>query len=99
MKLSKEDVRHVAELARLQLTDAEIEEYAGQLGQILAYAQQIQAVDTSSLEPTPSVLPLTNALADDSIKDSLPPEQAVANAPDAEDGYFRVIAVFDSSGP
>ena len=65
MKLTREEVRHVAELAKLQLSDAELDEYAGQLGQILTYAQQVQSVDTSAVPPTPQVLPLSNVLADD----------------------------------
>ena len=98
MNLTKDEVRHVAELAKLQLSEAEIDEYAGQLGQILTYAQQIQSVDTSAVPPTPQVLPLSNVLADDTSLDSLSNQQAVDNAPDADDGYFRVIAVFDDTG-
>ena len=97
MELTKEEVRHVAELAKLQLSEAELDEYAGQLGQILAYAQQIRSVDTGAVPPTPHILSLTNVLADDRAQASLSREQAVVNASDVEDGYFRVIAVFDDS--
>ncbi len=98
MRLTREEVRHVAELAKLQLTDAELDEYAGQLAQILSYAQQVQSVDTSAVAPTPQVLPLSNVLADDESQECLPNSQAVKNAPDSDDGYFRVIAVFDDGG-
>ena len=98
MRLTREEVRHVAELAKLQLTDAELDEYAGQLAQILSYAQQVQSVDTSAVAPTPQVLPLSNVLADDELQECLPNSQAVKNAPDSDDGYFRVIAVFDDGG-
>jgi len=98
VKLTKDEVRHVAELARLQLSEAELEAYAGQLGQILTYAQQVQSVDTSDVPPTPQVLPLTNVLAEDAPQAGLSVAQAVENAPDADDGYFRVIAVFDDAG-
>ncbi len=98
MKLTKDEIRHVAELASLQLSEAELDEYAGQLGQILTYAQQIQSVDTGAVPPTPHILPLSNVLAEDAPQTSLPTAQAVDNAPDAEDGYFRVIAVFDDAG-
>ena len=98
VKLTREEVRHVAELAKLQLSDAELDEYAGQLGQILTYAQQVQSVDTSAVPPTPQVLPLSNVLADDASLEGLSNSQAVDNAPDADDGYFRVIAVFDDAG-
>ena len=98
MRLTREEVRHVAELAKLQLTDAELDEYAGQLAQILSYAQQVQSVDTSAVAPTPQVLPLSNVLADDELQECLPNSQAVKNAPDSDYGYFRVIAVFDDGG-
>lgn len=98
MKLTRDDASYVAELAKLQLSEAELDEYAAQLGQILTYAQQIQSVDTSAVAPTPHVLPLNNVLADDTAHVCLSTEQAVDNAPDADDGYFRVIAVFDDSG-
>ncbi|MCY3900105.1 MAG: Asp-tRNA(Asn)/Glu-tRNA(Gln) amidotransferase subunit GatC [Caldilineaceae bacterium] len=98
VKLTREEVRHVAELAKLQLSDAELDEYSGQLGQILTYAQQVQSVDTSAVPPTPQVLPLSNVLADDESLESLSNSQAVRNAPDSDDGYFRVIAVFDDVG-
>lgn len=98
VKLTRDEVRHVAELAKLQLSDAELDEYAGQLGQILTYAQQVQSVDTSAVPPTPHILPLSNVLADDMSQACLSAAQAVDNAPDADDGYFRVIAVFDDGG-
>lgn len=98
MNLTKDEVAHVAELAKLQLSDTELEEFAGQLGQILTYAQQVQSVDTSTVPPTPQVLPLINVLATDEARGSLSNEQAVVNAPDSDDGYFRVVAVFDDSG-
>jgi aspartyl-tRNA(Asn)/glutamyl-tRNA(Gln) amidotransferase subunit C len=95
MKLSIEEVRHVAELAKLELSDEEISLFAVQLSAILDYAEQIQAVDTSSVPPTPYVLPLHNVLRDDTVGECLPNEVAVGNAADAKEGYFRVRAVFE----
>ncbi len=95
MKLSIEEVRHVAELAKLELSDEEINLYAVQLSAILNYAEQIQGVDTSSVPPTPYVLPLRNVLADDLPGACLPNAAAIANAADAKDGYFRVRAIFE----
>jgi len=95
MKLSTEEVRHVAELAKLELSDEEINHYAVQLSAILDYAEQIQGVDTSSVPPTPYVLPLSNVMRDDALGECLPNEAAVANAADAKNGYFRVRAIFD----
>ena len=93
--LTVEEVRHVAELAKLRLTETEIEQYAGQLSAILEYAERLQEVDTSSVPPTPYILPLTNVMRDDVPEPSLTNAEALANAPDDEDGFFRVRAVFE----
>ncbi len=95
MKLTPEVVRHVAELARLELSEAEIQRYTEQLSAILDYAERIQAVDTGQVPPTPYVLPRVNVLRDDEPEPSLPVEEALANAPDREDGFFRVPAIFE----
>jgi aspartyl-tRNA(Asn)/glutamyl-tRNA(Gln) amidotransferase subunit C len=95
MRLTAEEVRHVAELAKLALSDAEVDAYAGQLSEILAYAEQVQEVDTSTVPPTPYVLPLVNVMAEDQPRPSFDNETALANAPDREDGYFRVRAIFE----
>ncbi|MBX3049871.1 MAG: Asp-tRNA(Asn)/Glu-tRNA(Gln) amidotransferase subunit GatC [Caldilineaceae bacterium] len=95
MKLSLDEVRHVAELAKLELSDEEISLYAEQLSAILDYAEQIKGVDTSQVPPTPYVLPLSNVMRDDVLGECLSNEAAVANAADAKDGYFRVRAIFD----
>lgn len=95
MALSYEEVRRIADLARLDLTDAEVALYAGQLSDILAYFERLQALDTSHIEPTASVLPLRNVLRADVPAPPLTPEQVIANAPDARDNQFRVSAVLD----
>ncbi|CAN5561471.1 Asp-tRNA(Asn)/Glu-tRNA(Gln) amidotransferase subunit GatC [soil metagenome] len=95
MHLTPEEVRHVAELAKLHLTEEEVAQYAGQLSAILDYAQSLQAVDTSNVPPTPYVLHLTNVLGEDQPEPSLSNETALANAPDSVDGFFRVRAVFE----
>ncbi len=95
MHLTLDEVRHVAELAKLRLTDAEIAQYAEQLSAILDYAQILQAVDTSNVPPTPYVLPLENVMREDEPAAGLPNEAALANAPDHDDGFFRVRAVFE----
>jgi aspartyl-tRNA(Asn)/glutamyl-tRNA(Gln) amidotransferase subunit C len=93
--LTADEVRHVAELAKLRLTEAEIEQFTGQLSAILEYAERLQEVDTSSVPPTPYILPLVNVMRDDVPAPSLSNEEALANAPDSEDGFFRVRAVFE----
>ena len=95
VRLTAEEVRHVAELAKLRLTEAEIEQYAGQLSAILEYAERLQEVDTSSVPPTPYILPLVNVMREDVSAPSLSNDEALANAPDSEDGFFRVRAVFE----
>lgn len=94
MRLSHDEVRHVAELAKLRLSDEEVAEYAEQLSAILDYAERLQEVDTSHVPPTPYPLPLTNVLRDDESTDCLTNDEALANAPDSADGFFRVRAVF-----
>lgn len=95
MKLTTDEVKHVAELAKLQLTDEEVALFADQLSAILDYAESLLEIDTSSVDPTPYVLPLTNIMRDDEAEPSLDNEAALANAPDSDDGFFRVRAVFD----
>lgn len=95
VRLTQDEVRHVAELAKLRLSEAEIEQFAGQLSAILEYAERLQEVDTSSVPPTPYVLPLSNVMRADEPTSCLSNEEALANAPDHENGFFRVRAVFE----
>lgn len=91
--LSHEEVREIAELAKLQLTDAEIAQYATQLSDIIGYFDKLQEVDTSQIEPTASVLPLRNVWRPDICADPLAPAQALANAPQVSEQQFVVNAV------
>ena len=95
MRLTTDEVRHVAELAKLHLTEHEVTEYADQLSAILDYAERLLAVDTASVPPTPYVLPLHNVMAADQPEPGLSNAQALANAPDDDDGFFRVRGVFE----
>ncbi len=95
MKIDRATVEHIAELAKLALTDDEITLYAGQLSDILDYAEMLQALDTESISPMASVLPLTNVLRPDVAQPSLPREVALANAADSAEGQFRVEAVLE----
>lgn len=95
MELSHETVRGIAELAKLALTDDEIARYAGQLSNILGYFERLQAVDTSHIAPTASVLPLHNVLRPDVTTAPLTPKDVIANAPDFFADQFRVSAVLD----
>ncbi len=95
MELSHDEVRAIAELAKLELTEEEITRYAGQLSHILQYFDHLQKVDTTHITATASVLPLTNVLREDTPGTPLTPEQAIANAFDADENQFRVSAVLD----
>ncbi len=95
MKLSRAQVMDIAELAKLELTEQEIEHYAEQLSAVLDYASRLEQLNTDDIPPTASVLPLQNVMRDDVARPSLPREQAVANAPAEVDGQFRVDAVLD----
>jgi aspartyl-tRNA(Asn)/glutamyl-tRNA(Gln) amidotransferase subunit C len=95
MPLSRAEVEHIAELAKLQLTEAELEQYAGQLSAILEYMAELNQLNTEDIPPTPSVLPLRNVMRADRIEPPLSQEAALANAPDAEAGQFRVQAILE----
>ncbi|MER3513482.1 MAG: Asp-tRNA(Asn)/Glu-tRNA(Gln) amidotransferase GatCAB subunit C [Chloroflexota bacterium] len=94
-KLSLEQVEHIAELAKLRLTDEEKERFREQLSDILAYAERLQALDTEAIPPTATVLPLRTVLRPDAPQPSMPREDILANAPAAQDGCFVVPAVLD----
>ena len=93
MKLTIDQVRHVAELARLGLADEEMERLTGELSKILDYIDQLEQLDTSTVEPTAQVGGLVDVFREDEVLDSLPAAAALANAPASEDGYFRVRAM------
>ncbi len=95
MTLSREDVEHVAELAKLALTEAEKETYRAQLSSILEYFEMLQRLDTSDIPATASALALQNVLRPDAVQPSLPREEVVANAARHEAGQFRVEAVLE----
>jgi len=90
MAISREQVIHVAELARLALTEDEVERFTEQLGAILEAVGKVSALDLAEVEPTSHPLELMNVWRDDEPRPSLSVEDALANAPDAEGGAFRV---------
>jgi aspartyl-tRNA(Asn)/glutamyl-tRNA(Gln) amidotransferase subunit C len=95
VELSHDEVRKIAELAKLELTDEEVALYAGQLSDILQYFRRLQELDTSHIAPTASVLPLTNVFRPDVPGTALTPEQVVANTADSLDNQFRVSKILD----
>lgn len=95
MSLTIEEVEHIAELARLQLTDEEKNRYREQLSAILEYAARLQAVDTSQISPTSTVLAERAALRPDVVAPGLSIEEALRNAPSVEQNQFRVPPVME----
>ena len=90
MAISSDEVLHVARLARLALTDEEIERLGAQLNAILEAVGKVAELDLEGVEPTAHPLELVNVWAEDEPRPSLPVEEALANAPDREGGFFRV---------
>ena len=97
MSLTKEEVAHIAELARLELTDEEIARYGEQLSEILDHFARLQALDTSHIPPTATVLAKRTRLRPDVPAAGLSTEEALRNAPRAEQNQFRVPPVMDPS--
>jgi aspartyl-tRNA(Asn)/glutamyl-tRNA(Gln) amidotransferase subunit C len=92
MAISRDEVVHVARLARLALTEEELDRFAGQLDAILEAVGKVSELDLSEVEPTLHPIALSNVWAEDEPAVSLPVEDALANAPDREDDAFRVPA-------
>lgn len=90
MQFSRDDVRKIAVLARLDLSDEQADAFAGQLGRILTHVDKLGELNTDGVEPTSHSLRLVNVLRDDAVRPSLPNEAALANAPDKESGCFKV---------
>ena len=88
--ISEKEVRHVAKLARLELTDEEVEKYSKQLGDILKYVEKMNEIDTEGIEPMPHAIPLYNVMREDIVKYEETKEELMKNAPYEEDGFFRV---------
>ncbi|WP_138755190.1 Asp-tRNA(Asn)/Glu-tRNA(Gln) amidotransferase subunit GatC [Paenibacillus sinopodophylli] len=95
MSITPKDVEHVARLARLDLSDSEKEQFTEQLNAILKYAEKLNGLDTDHVAPTSHVLPITNVMRADENRPSLPIEKVLLNAPDEEDGQFKVPAVLE----
>lgn len=95
MEIGREEVEYVAKLARLEITDEEKDTFSQQLSSILTYFDQLKSVDTTGVEPTATVLEQAGVFRDDQARPSLPVERALANAPEAENGYFLVPKILE----
>jgi aspartyl-tRNA(Asn)/glutamyl-tRNA(Gln) amidotransferase subunit C len=90
MKVERREVEHVALLARLKLAEKEEQLFTGQLNAILDYMEKLNELDTSAVEPTFHVVSHCNTMRQDEVKESLPQEASLGNAPDKTEGCFRV---------
>ena len=96
MRLSNEEVEHIALLSRLELSDAERERAQNELSQILGYFEALSQLDTEGVEPTMHALPLQNVLRQDKVEPQLSREEALQNAPEQVDGMFQVPRVVEA---
>jgi aspartyl-tRNA(Asn)/glutamyl-tRNA(Gln) amidotransferase subunit C len=91
----KMDIKKVARLARLELSEEEKETFGNQMEQILTYMEQLNRLDTSGVEPTSHAIPIYNVFREDEVKRSIPQEEVLAIAPDEEDGHFKVPRIIE----
>ncbi|MFD2618370.1 Asp-tRNA(Asn)/Glu-tRNA(Gln) amidotransferase subunit GatC [Terrilactibacillus laevilacticus] len=94
-RITEEQVKHVAHLARLSFEDEEIATLTTQLGDIIGFAEELNGLDTEGIEPTTHVLDLVNVLRDDVVRASLPREEALKNAPEQEEGQVLVPQIME----
>ena len=95
MKLTREEVLHIARLARLGLDEDEVNRLSEQLSGLLEHFEMLQRVDTADVPPTAQSIALQNVMRDDAVSPSLPADEALANAPRREGDCFRVRAVLE----
>jgi aspartyl-tRNA(Asn)/glutamyl-tRNA(Gln) amidotransferase subunit C len=93
MAITIQDVEHIAKLAKLEFTDAEKEKFTHQLNQILEYMDQLNTLDTSTVEPLSHVIELSNVFRKDEVKSGVPTEEALKNAPAKNEKFFKVPKV------
>jgi aspartyl-tRNA(Asn)/glutamyl-tRNA(Gln) amidotransferase subunit C len=93
--ITREDVEHVAELARLDLTSAEKEQFIAQLNAILTYIEKLSELDTTAVEPTSHVIPMSNIFRHDEVRPSLDRTKVLHNAPEASHFFFKVPRIIE----
>lgn len=95
MKITRKDVENVALLSRLEIPENDMEQITGQLNAILEYADVLNQLNTEGIQPTAHVLPLKNVMRPDEVRPSLARDLALSNAPEKEDGYFKVPKIVE----
>jgi aspartyl-tRNA(Asn)/glutamyl-tRNA(Gln) amidotransferase subunit C len=96
MAIDKNTVKYVANLARIELSDKELEHFTGQLDRILEYVHKLKTLDVDNLEPTSHVLEMKNVYRDDEVKQSLPVAEVMKNAPERKDDLFKVKKIIET---
>ena len=96
-KIDESQVRKVARLSRLELTEAEVEEFAGQLSAILDYVEKMNELDTEDVQPLAHCLPVSNIFRPDCVKEPLGTEKTLANAPQRDGEFFKVPKILDDT--
>jgi len=94
-KIDEAQVRKVARLARLDLTESEVEEFAGQLSAIIDYVEKMNGLDTADVEPLAHCLPISNVFREDVVRESLGTEKTLANAPEHDGEFFKVPKILE----
>ncbi len=96
MAISKEDVKYVASLARIEMTDKELEDFTGQLDTIMEYMKKLNQLDTDNVPPTSHILDIKNIIREDKLsKESLSNKETLKMAPDKKDEFFKVPKVIE----
>ena len=95
MAVTREDVEHIAALAKLEFTDAEKEKFTHQMNQILEYMDKLNSLDTSNVEPLSHVIELSNVFRPDEVKAGVQTEEALKNAPEKNEQFFKVPKVIN----
>ena len=95
MKIARQEVEHVAVLARLALNETELDQITGQMNQILSYVEKLNELDTENIIPTAHAVPVENAFREDVVRPSIGGTKALSNAPEAADNCFRVPQIIE----
>ncbi len=96
MAINRDTVKYTANLARIELSDEELEHFTGQLDRILAYVDKLNTLNVANLEPTSHVLDMKNVYREDVVKNSLPAPEVVKNAPSKENNLFKVPKIIET---
>ena len=95
MTINRDAVKYTANLANIELSDAELDHFTGQLDKILAYVDKLNTLNVANLEPTSHALEMKNVYREDFVKKSLPVSEVIKNAPDKENNLFKVPKIID----